>query len=47
MSHVLVFVAADRSAYAETLLAIGQVGKARGLVPPRVLSGWEAAEWAV
>lgn len=47
LSHALVFVAADRSAYAETLLAIGQVGKTRGFTPPRVLSGWEAAEWAV
>lgn len=47
MSSVLVFVAADRSAYAETLLAIGQLGKPRGFVPPRVLSGWQAAEWAV
>jgi phosphoserine phosphatase len=47
LTHALVFVAADRSAYAETLLSIGQAGKARGFVPPRVLSGWEAAEWAV
>ena len=47
MSFILVFAAAERSAYAETLLAIGQVGKSRGFVPPRVLSGWEAAEWAV
>jgi len=44
-AHALVFVAADRSAYAETLLLLGQIALKRGLPPPRVLSGWEAAEW--
>lgn len=45
MAAALVFVAADRSAYAETLLLLGQIAKSRGLEPPRVLAGWTAAEW--
>ncbi|MBL8548929.1 MAG: phosphoserine phosphatase SerB [Hyphomonadaceae bacterium] len=45
VSHALVFVAAERTAYFEAVRALGRVAHARGLPPPAVLSGWEAAEW--
>jgi phosphoserine phosphatase len=43
--HALVFVAAEKPAYREALMMLGRVALSRGLPPPAVLSGWEAAEW--
>ncbi len=45
--HTLTFVTAsdDKPLYREALLMLGRVALARNLPPPRVLSGWEAAEW--
>lgn len=47
MQHALVFVASpeDKPAYREALLMLGRVALSRKLPPPRVLSGWESAEW--
>jgi phosphoserine phosphatase len=44
-AHALTFVATDRVSYREALLMLGRLAFARGLPPPAVLSGWEAAEW--
>ncbi len=46
-AHALVFVASpeDKPAYREALLMLGRVALSRKLPPPRVLSGWESAEW--
>jgi phosphoserine phosphatase len=44
-AHALTFVATDRTSYREALLMLGRLAFARGLPPPAVLSGWEAAEW--
>jgi phosphoserine phosphatase len=43
--HALTFVATDNTSYREALLMLGRVALSRGLPPPAVLSGWEAAEW--
>lgn len=47
MQHALIFVASpeDKPAYREALLMLGRVALSRKLPPPRVLSGWESAEW--
>jgi phosphoserine phosphatase len=44
-AHALVFVAAEKPPYREALMMLGRVALSRGLPPPAVLSGWEAAEW--
>jgi phosphoserine phosphatase len=46
-SRALVFVAPpdEKPAYREALLMLGRVALSRRLPPPRVLSGWESAEW--
>jgi phosphoserine phosphatase len=44
-AHALTFVATDNTSYREALLMLGRVALSRGLPPPAVLSGWEAAEW--
>jgi phosphoserine phosphatase len=45
-AHTLTFVAAEPAAYREALLMLGRLAFARGVPPPTVLSGWQAAEWA-
>lgn len=47
MSHVLVVVAPDRDAYLNALGVLGPVAGRWGAVPPRVLSPWQACEWAL
>src|SRR5882757_5624260 len=44
-AHALTFVATDNTSYREALLMLGRLAFARGLAPPAVLAGWEAAEW--
>jgi phosphoserine phosphatase len=44
-AHALTFVATDNTSYREALLMLGRVALSRGLPPPTVLAGWEAAEW--
>ncbi|MDX2235019.1 MAG: phosphoserine phosphatase SerB [Hyphomonadaceae bacterium] len=47
MSHALVVASPDRHGYAEALSVIGRRVGSWGAAPPRVLSPWEACEWAV
>ena len=43
----LVMVAPDRPSYHAGLMAYGEIAQEHGARPPRVLSPWQAAEWAV
>jgi phosphoserine phosphatase len=47
MSLVLTFVAPDRKAYHEALYQFAEIAAEAGAQPPKVLSAWESAEWAL
>jgi phosphoserine phosphatase len=47
LQHVLVLVAPDKRAYHAALMGFGTLVAAFGAGPPRVLAGWEAAEWTL
>jgi phosphoserine phosphatase len=47
MSHVIILVAPDRARYREALYQLGDLATARGAIPPKVLSRWQACEWSI